>query len=143
MVNHHQLCFNCLSAEHTAVSCPSGHRCHECGKGHHTLIRQYESEIRLQQPSISAQAKPHDSSQALTQINSLATYCTVKLRPQSQVLLATAQVVVCDNRGELHKCRALLDSASQNNFIAESLVQRLCLKKRSNRLPIQGINEVT
>jgi len=47
-----------------------------------------------------------------------------------------------DSKGQQHKCRALLDSASQTNFITDSLV-RLRLNKVCNHLPIQGINEVT
>ena len=45
--------------------------------------------------------------------------------------------------GQPHKCRALLDSASQTNFITESLVQRLRLDKVRSHLPIQGINKAT
>jgi len=50
---------------------------------------------------------------------------------------------VYDSMAQPHKCRALLDSASQTNFITVSLVQRLHLNKVHNRLPIQGIKEVT
>jgi hypothetical protein len=89
------------------------------------------------------QTKNHDSSPAATQNNSVAAYSSLKVKPQSQILLATAQVVVYDSMGQPHKCKALLDSASQTNFITVSLVQHLRLNKGRNRLPIQGINEVT
>lgn len=48
LMANHQLCFNSLSAGHTAVSCPSEQRCRQCGKAYHTLIHRYESETRLQ-----------------------------------------------------------------------------------------------
>jgi hypothetical protein len=58
-------------------------------------------------------------------------------------LLATAIVYVRDKCGQLVKCRALLDSASQGNFVTERLVQQLNLRKFKAQIPVQGINEVT
>ena len=52
-----------------------------------------------------------------------------KGRPSSQILLAIAIVYVRDKCGQLVKCRALLDSASQGHFVTERLVQQLHLRK--------------
>jgi hypothetical protein len=114
IVRRHQLCYNCLTSGHTTNSCPSEHRCRQCGKGHYTLIHGHESEARplLGQPSNSLQRVRQDSPQGLTQENVVATYCSLKAKPQTRVLLTTAQVIVCNNLGQPHKCKALLDSAS-------------------------------
>ena len=52
-------------------------------------------------------------------------------------------VYVRDKCGQLVKCRALLDSASQGHFVTEHLVQQLNLRKFKAQIPVQGINEVT
>jgi hypothetical protein len=41
------------------------------------------------------------------------------------------------------KCRALLDSASQDHFVTDCLVQQLHLRKFKAKITVQGINEVT
>ena len=68
---------------------------------------------------------------------------TSKGKPSSQILLATVIVYVRDKYGQLVKCRALLDSASQDHFVTERLVQQLHLRKFKAHVPVQGINEVT
>ena len=68
---------------------------------------------------------------------------TSKGRPSSQILLAAVTVYVRDKWGQLVKCRALLDSASQGHFVTKRLVQHLHLRKFKAQIPVQGINEVT
>jgi hypothetical protein len=51
-------------------------------------------------------------------------------------------VYVRNKCGQLVKCRALLDSASQGHFATERLVQQLNLRKFKAQIPAQGINEV-
>lgn len=65
-----------------------------------------------------------------------------KGRPSSQILLATAIVHVRDKYGQLVKCRALLDSASQGHFVTERF-QLLHLAKYREHVPFQGINGIT
>ena len=68
---------------------------------------------------------------------------TSKGKPSSQILLATAIVCVRNKCGQLVKCRALLDSASQGHFVTERLDQQLYLRKFKVHVPVQGVNEVT
>jgi hypothetical protein len=68
---------------------------------------------------------------------------TSKGRPYSQILLPTVIIYFRDKYGQLAKCRALLDSASQGHFVTECLVQLLHLRKFTPHIPVQGINEVT
>jgi hypothetical protein len=58
-------------------------------------------------------------------------------------LLAIAIVNIRDKYGQLVKCRALLDSASQRHFVTERLAQQLQLRKIKTDVTVQGINEVT
>ena len=68
---------------------------------------------------------------------------TSKGRQSSLILLAKAIVYVRGKWGQLVKCRALLDSASQGHFVTRHLVQQLHLRKFMAQIPVQGINEVT
>ncbi|XP_011858761.1 PREDICTED: uncharacterized protein LOC105556289 [Vollenhovia emeryi] len=58
----------------------------------------------------------------------------------SHILLSTAIIYVCDQAGNLHECRALLDSGSQANFLSQELCKRLKLPRRSADTIISGIS---
>nr|CAH7757849.1 unnamed protein product [Callosobruchus chinensis] len=60
-----------------------------------------------------------------------------------QVLLSTAVVLVTDDTGKAHECRALLDSGSQSNFVTGRLADKLQLPKSSINMTIVGITTVT
>jgi hypothetical protein len=58
-----------------------------------------------------------------------------------EVLLATAIVLVQDKKKNWKACRALLDSASQSNFVTKKFQQSLRLSKVGTLIKITGINE--
>ncbi|XP_072395333.1 uncharacterized protein [Diabrotica undecimpunctata] len=60
---------------------------------------------------------------------------------QEQVLLSTAIIHMVDNIGNMHKCRALLDSGSQSNFITRSLAEKLQLTGQKINIPVVGIGQ--
>ncbi|XP_058456984.1 uncharacterized protein LOC131434334 [Malaya genurostris] len=64
-------------------------------------------------------------------------------RQSSQVLLATAVVIVEDDCGNQFPARALLDSGSESNFIAERLSQRLRVERDKVDISILGIGQRT
>jgi len=55
------------------------------------------------------------------------------------VLLGTAIILVRNQCGTLIPCRAILDSASQLNFITSSLANQLQLRKKKSATIISGI----
>jgi len=56
------------------------------------------------------------------------------------VMLATAIVLINDISGVPKRCRALLDSGSQINFVTDACAQSLKLSRTNRHLPIVGIN---
>jgi hypothetical protein len=56
-----------------------------------------------------------------------------------KVLLATAIVLVVDAQNHTHKCRALLDSGSQSNFISESFATLLGIKRKPIYHTVYGV----
>ncbi|XP_050535031.1 uncharacterized protein LOC126902051 [Daktulosphaira vitifoliae] len=60
----------------------------------------------------------------------------------TQVLLATAVVMVQNSRGKRFPCRAILDNGSQINILTQKMARRLNLDVKNAMLPICGINGV-
>lgn len=58
-----------------------------------------------------------------------------------QVLLATAEIYILDAKKQPVKCRALLDSASQSNFLTTELFNRLNLEVIRINTSVTGINQ--
>jgi len=57
----------------------------------------------------------------------------------SYVFLSTAVVIIRDINGKAHKCRTVLDSGSQFNFISKGLQNKLKLPSERVILPVCGI----
>ncbi|XP_066152186.1 uncharacterized protein, partial [Euwallacea fornicatus] len=60
---------------------------------------------------------------------------------RSQVLLSTANILIADEKGNWHKCNALLDSGSQSNLISKSLCRKLDLSFKRISMPLSGISQ--
>jgi len=61
--------------------------------------------------------------------------------PDQYVLLATAVVFVKNRAGSFIPCRAILDSASQLNFVSSRFAGQLQLKSRPPHVSLSGIGE--
>lgn len=136
-VRKHELCFNCLRTGHISVACKSG-GCKKCNRRHHTLLHNeyQDTSAACTQERDSEQHHSNNTGYDESPTRNIEnnkerenTYCALKSRMQSQVLLSTAIILVADSNGYLQPCRALLDSGSQAHFCTENLVQRLKFKK--------------
>lgn len=133
-VREKRLCYNCLSPYHKIDACKSRFVCQKCRRRHNTIIH-LEQQEKLEQNSEDASQsnagfktpeEPHKVSCAAQHAN-------------AHVFLATAIVFVTDNFGNKRKCRVVLDSGSQINFISKRLVNLLQLPRKSASLLISGI----
>lgn len=167
-VKANNLCINCLSAGHRISACGSNSLCKKCNMKHHTLLC-FRDASAANNNSNSFTARAHtgarrtagpppqsagqdDTSSALTNsartddvtLCALSDNKLVHCGPTT-ILLATARVVIIDSRGNEHIVRALLDSASQSNFITRSCCQRLGLNTNANRAmtTVKGIGGST
>ncbi|KAF0684220.1 DUF1758 domain-containing protein, partial [Aphis craccivora] len=66
-----------------------------------------------------------------------------KTKKVTHVFLATAIVLIRDNHGVYCKCRAVMDSDSQVNFVSKRFAKRLQLPSKRMMLPISGIGSST
>lgn len=62
-------------------------------------------------------------------------------RPESQVILSTAEIYVHDSKGELIPCRALLNQDSQINIMTLALARKLKLSSSDEIKSISSINQ--
>ncbi|XP_008183125.1 uncharacterized protein LOC103309446 [Acyrthosiphon pisum] len=135
VVRDAKLCFNCLSPYHQKDYCKSKYSCHTCKGRHNTLLHQErKSGATRQKEDDPSSSSEEDTSPSNSQKVSMSAQAT-----SEHVFLATAVVTVKDSNGSYHKCRAVLDSGSQVNFISKELSRVLGLKQRTNVLPICGI----
>lgn len=126
LLKKHRICFKCLDGSHYNTYCPSKVNCQDCNGLHHTILHYNNPDFTSKR-----QALP-----------TTVAHATQQILPQ-QVMLATAVVFIKDFDGKHHECRALLDCGSTENFMCESLVQRLKLKRQQVYIPIGGINDTS
>ncbi|XP_062535419.1 uncharacterized protein LOC134204656 [Armigeres subalbatus] len=143
------LCRNCLKRGHIARECTSKFSCRYCRGRHHSLLCFKGGERKSSQGSprrsISGGTPKQGSiSTNFRAANALAVESTSSNAAQcasSQVLLATAVLVVEDDVGRRYPARALLDSGSECNFISANLCEAMNVSIQKANIAIQGIGQ--
>ena len=150
-VTSKNICFNCLGNNHAAKVCQSSIKCKLCHRRHHTLLHPRNSDTPettdvkpIQEVGSSIFPRELDPSKmgesaekAENPTSIISCFSTGKI--SKQVLLATALVKAESKSGNLHVLRALLDQGSQANFVTESTVQDLKLKRIPLKSKISGL----
>ncbi|XP_065072758.1 uncharacterized protein LOC135697100 [Ochlerotatus camptorhynchus] len=143
------LCRNCLKRGHLARDCSSMFSCRNCKAGHHTLLC-FKGEGRSsrngspKKANLGKSGNWNDSSSDPKAANAASVQIVSSNTAQShtsQVILATAVVVIEDNQGSRYPARALLDSGSQCNFISEDLSQLMKVSSEKVDVSISGIGQ--
>ncbi|XP_064292652.1 uncharacterized protein LOC135309907 [Plodia interpunctella] len=130
-VQSNKLCFNCLTPGHAVRKCRNRMSCRKCNRRHHTLLHQPS---RDGQSDSAHHSHVEEELSHATEIEPEVAISTHFVSEKSTALLATATVIVNDDRGHITILRALVDNGSQGNFITERAAQLLKLK----RIPIKG-----
>ncbi|XP_075157834.1 uncharacterized protein LOC142231101 [Haematobia irritans] len=125
------LCLNCLGEGHVVSKCLSKATCKTCRKTHHTTLHRTTIVSNVEAPSTSQSG------------TTPSVAVNTHIQPSTNVILATAVVLVRDGSGEFQLCRALLDSGSQVNLITETLARQLNLTKRKKMIDIVGVGGVS
>ncbi|XP_011883953.1 PREDICTED: uncharacterized protein LOC105571092 [Vollenhovia emeryi] len=136
LIVKHKMCYNCLGL-HRVSFCKTTKRCKKCGQKHHTSI--HTANVSTNENKKSPEVKENLSS-TVTKPEAKVLHSSVK-NPLivSQVLLATAQVVLISENGRITKVRALIDQGSEISIITERVVQRLQLPRSPSSLSLIGI----
>lgn len=149
-VKKHKLCMNCLRIH--SGKCTFG-RCRKCNQFHNSLLHENKgqsdsnnhassaSTISTAQVNNSAPSDGNNSTVGTSHpSNSTVTLTQCEGTREPQVLLSTALILVRDKDGNVHECRALLDSGSQSNLVTKDLSDRLSLPRERITMPINGVN---
>ena len=146
-----KICSNCLRPGHFKNECKSGN-CKICSRDHNTLLHNNnyhkQNSDASQKQDARNQRNPEETQQKQTVaqvVNKETSFESVRTVNascnRSQVLLSTAHVLIKDQHGTWHDCRALCDSGSQSNLITTALCQTLNLRCENTNVPLAGINE--
>ncbi|XP_039439114.1 uncharacterized protein LOC120420194 [Culex pipiens pallens] len=152
LLKTHSLCRNCFRTGHQAKNCTSKYSCRNCKGRHHTLVcfqQQPERDNAVTALAVAGSNNPSNSKETQGPTtshvaNMAATNPSVSgaaTQAASQVLLATAVVIVEDDDGNRYPARALLDSGSESNFISERLAQLMKVTREKVDISVLGIGQ--
>ena len=133
-----KLCLNCLKKGHRAELCKFTN-CSKCSKKHNTLL--HMQTLTTFTPTAHSSSSDVASSQSNSAVLTTLHSNTSEAPTDTSVLLATAIILIKNRAGSFIPCRALLDSASQLNFITNRLASQLQLHKSRNFTQISGIGQ--
>lgn len=144
------MCLNCLRSGHFIPECKSNSTCKHCGKEHHTILHNSNkiqtnnantlSNSNEQPNEIQSTNNSNSNSDSAANQSNVITNCTTS---HKEILLGTAKIIVYDEFNNKHELRALLDSASQSNYITNRACNLLKFKKIPIKIKISGFNENT
>ena len=148
LIKVRKLCFNCLRPGHRSEGC-DGSKYKQCGRKHYTLLHRENipnrnTDQQTTSGTTSTQSNDKQKNNAITTTAIAKSKVENKFtgamtqRTSEEVFPQTA-IVSVNVHSETILLRVLLDSASQNNLITESAVQRLQLKKKSSNTKVFGL----
>lgn len=132
-------CTNCLGTKHSSFHCNSKMFCQNCMRKHHTLLHlDVSPHTNHNVQNNKASSTPNNITEA-SPLNAPNKTSSLISNLPSTTLLSTAIVEVKDACGNFKPMRALLDSASQSNFITSKCFHKLSLTPYSLSINICGI----
>ena len=134
------LCFNCLKPGHGVKDCRSERKCETCSRRHNTLLHRGTASKPSDNKEANTAEQTSGEDDAQTTSDALIQVHFNRKQESSPVILPTVVLNILGSDGQNYKCRALLDTGSQANFISEECASRLNLKKSKLKVPIQGIS---
>jgi hypothetical protein len=121
-----KLCNNCLRNNHETNQCNSKSTCKTCKAAHNSLLHVEQINQFTNVNSVPSTSNNH---------------CGHQPDKYFECLLSTAEVLISDNKGKIHTCRALIDNGSQSHFITKNLCKKLNLQTNVVEHVIRGINQ--
>ncbi|XP_076230267.1 uncharacterized protein LOC143176322 [Nomia melanderi] len=128
IVKEARVCYNCLQSGHRVKECTRSH-CKICGKKHHSLL--HRDDIH----SVKSVNSNCNTSTNLESVKTQPLVTHIARESAMCTMLSTAVVYISDHKGQFHKCRVLLDSGSQANFITSEFCKRIGIRTK----PIESI----
>ena len=125
LVREHRLCLNCFSSQHGYRSCLGRLLCKTCSNRHHTML--HKDREPNQQPT---------TTPATTVPSMTAAPSTNDKKSESRFLLTAT--VTLENKENIVKARAILDTGAAVSFMTEETDTALKLKRTHNPIQVTG-----
>ncbi|XP_044741951.1 uncharacterized protein LOC123302922 [Chrysoperla carnea] len=148
-VKSKQLCFNCLNSNHQTEKCPQS-VCKRCLQNHHWSLHGVPNQLNERKESrgqvdtssdvlsTNTISRP-EPQEGIASCSSLSFISKVNNYQQHTILLSTAIVNVVADNGSKLACRALLDSASERNFVSAIVLKKLDIPVRHTNWLVMGV----
>lgn len=145
-ITNSKLCQNCFAYSHTTQNCKSSGKCLVCGQRHNTLLHSNVTPPQTQQNSsttnLVSSTAVHSTSVEQPSRTQTSAYVSRPIKPNStDIVLATALITVTAFDGQVHTFRALLDNASQENFVSKQVLQFLGVRPQPTAVLISGVGQ--
>lgn len=150
-VKRNNLCYLCLS-QHYLKDCKSNLKCAVCFLKHNTLLHEY---VKTNSLTTNAAGENQNVSHVVQGQNTLPVATVLNSEKNDEVinlsssfnekgvcLLPTALVFGISSWGEKVNLVVLLDSGSMFTFISENAVRKLKLRRKNDRIVVNGIGNV-
>lgn len=134
-----KLCLNCLRTSHPSWKCTAP-KCRECKKPHNSLLHKVEKDRQSVEETM--EKKSTDKQLVESEPSASVSLSLQNVFEQKQVLLCTALLKIRSSDNKWHTCRALLDSASQSNFVTEKLCNKLGLPRLKLNHAVKGVGQI-
>ncbi|CAI6372727.1 unnamed protein product [Macrosiphum euphorbiae] len=136
-----KLCYNCLNYGHQIKDCRLS-SCPKCNKRHNSKLHEDTPSNNLLAESNCAEIDTSGSAPSSVFLAGATNGQNSDVK--FNVMLSTSIIMVQDPAGNWHKCRAILDSGSQLNFITNECARRLKLLSHGNKQQfITGIGSIS
>lgn len=146
-------CINCLQTGHSVTECTSTVICKYCNDKHNTLLHINKSNNNSKVNHLSTSIENANSETKVKLCEPSTSSCNSNFKiissippfqnSSTSVLLSTALILISNNKNSFLKCRVLLDSGSQSNFISKKFADKLNLPqlKANNSISLLNHNK--
>jgi len=125
-VSNARLCFNYLNYGHQVKDCRLS-SCPKCNQCHNSKLHDDTQSTNTPVPSSSGEQAP-----AQVDVPFTGSVNVQDSQAKLNIMLSTSLINVQNKEGKWHRCRAVLDSGSQLNFITNECAKRLGLSQSIN-----------
>ncbi|XP_014206379.1 uncharacterized protein LOC106637914 [Copidosoma floridanum] len=134
------LCFNCLNPNHPARKCAFKHRCRACQGRHHTILHM-DKKLDQHSTYASSGSTPTDQTPLPTGLGGSSVLCAA-LSGKTR-LLSTVIVNLILRKGLVYQARALLDSCSEQSYVASYVAKALEANVEQTRVAVFVLGDTT
>ncbi|XP_063541410.1 uncharacterized protein LOC134750209 [Cydia strobilella] len=139
-VQDNNLCYNCLTPNHTVFKCKQRTTCQICKRKHHSLLHREKKPVS-EDKQVTTKEDPPAHTNEEKFVTKVTAHVASGEQPGENIWLPTALVDVTSSSGQSHVFRALIDPGSEVSLVTSRVVDLLGLKKNEISGVMFGVGE--